>query len=87
VLARVGTAVGWTLSATVRATIVLARVGTAVGRTLSATVRATIVLALVGAAVRDSFTLSQCKLLHRRGGQCPDGPAAEIRPLLGQPPR
>lgn len=84
-LTRVRATVGRTLGATIRATVVLAGVGTTIGWTFGATVRAAIVLTRVGSAVRDSFTLSQCKLLHRRGGQCPDGPAAEIVPAAAWP--
>jgi hypothetical protein len=73
VLARVGTTVSRTLGTAIRATIVLARVGTTVSWTLGTAVRATIVLARVGTAVCDSFTLSQCKLLHRRVGSARTG--------------
>jgi hypothetical protein len=81
VLAGVRTAVGRTLGAAVRATIVLAGVGATVSWTFGTAVRATVVLAGVGTAVCSSFTLSQCKLLHRRvgsarTGRLPNNPAA-----------
>jgi hypothetical protein len=73
VLARVRTTVSRTFGTAVRATVVLAGVGTAVSWTFGTAIRATIVLAGVGTAVCSSFTLSQCKLLHRRVGSARTG--------------